>query len=247
LIDAAAPLIYGHRGASAYAPENTLTAFQLALEQGADGFELDAKLSSDGVVVVMHDQTVDRTTNQKGPVAGFSGVELHQMDAGCHFSPQFKGEPIPSLEEIFIKFGKKLIINVELTNYTSPTDALPVKVAELIYNYDLEKTVLISSFHPLNLIRIHRKLPGITLGLLTLPGKKGALGRSRFGSLIPQTAIHPHFQDVSQELIDYTHKKGKKVNAWTVNEPGDIQRMCSMGVDRIITDKPDLARKVAGR
>ena len=135
------PLILGHRGASAYAPENTLAAFRLAREQGADGIELDAKLSADGFVVVMHDTTVDRTTNGTGKVSALTYYELRQLDAGSWYNQKYRGEPIPTLEDVFSAVGRDLLVNVELTNYTTLADALPEKVAALVIKMDLEKQV----------------------------------------------------------------------------------------------------------
>ncbi|HSV86979.1 MAG TPA: glycerophosphodiester phosphodiesterase family protein, partial [Levilinea sp.] len=100
MISSTAPVIYAHRGACAHAPENTLTAFQLALQHGADAIELDAKLSMDGEVVVFHDQTIDRTTSGTGKLAGKTLAELKKLDAGGWFAPQFAGEPIPTLDEV---------------------------------------------------------------------------------------------------------------------------------------------------
>ena len=138
----ASPIIFAHRGASSYAPENTLAAFELALRQGADAIELDAKLTADGQVVVIHDQTVDRTTAQKGNVHDFTLEQLQKMDAGSHFDIAFRGEPIPSLEQVFETLGQHLYINVELTNYASINDALPEKVAELVKRHNLGQRVL---------------------------------------------------------------------------------------------------------
>lgn len=116
------PILLGHRGAKNYAPENTLAAFTLALEQGADGVELDAKLSADGVVVVHHDAMLDRTTDGKGPLARHTFAQLRELDAGSFFSEKFRGEKIPTLEEVFETVGKRAVVNVELTNYSTPFD-----------------------------------------------------------------------------------------------------------------------------
>lgn len=238
------PVIIAHRGASLCAPENTLAAFKLGKELGADGIELDAKLSSDNVVMIMHDRTVDRTTNGTGPVSGFTAAALHRLDAGSHFSPEYKGEPVPTLEEVFDALGKKLLINVELTNYDSPYDALPVRVAGLIRKFELENCVIISSFHPLNLIRFHWLIPSVPLGLLTQPGKAGKWARSWLSNVIPQNAIHPYFSDVDNALVNRVHQRGRKVNVWTVNAPDEIRRLLSCKVDGIITDDPAGARKL---
>ncbi len=114
------PMIFAHRGASAHAPENTIAAFLLALTQGADGIELDAKLTADGHVVVIHDQTIDRTTKETGRVGNMSLAELIELDAGSHFDVAYEGEPIPTLEQVFEALGKKTFINIELTIRSLP-------------------------------------------------------------------------------------------------------------------------------
>jgi len=238
------PLIFAHRGASAYAPENTLASFRLAAELGADGIELDTKLSSDGVAMVMHDQTVDRTTNGKGPISKLTADALHNLDAGSHFSSEFKGEPVPTLAEVFEAVGTRVYINVELTNYASPLDALPARVADLIRKHSLIDRVIISSFHPLNLIRFRKLLPSVPLALLAQQGKAGGWARSWVGDLFPHNALHPYFSDVDATLVERVHRGGNKVNVWTVNNEADIRRLLACKVDGIITDDPILAKKV---
>jgi glycerophosphoryl diester phosphodiesterase len=237
------PLILGHRGASAYAPENTLAAFRLAREQGADGVELDAKLSADGFVIVMHDATVDRTTNGTGKVSALTYYELRRLDAGGWYNQSFRGEPIPTLEEVFAAVGRDLLVNVELTNYTTLTDKLPEKVAALVIRMDLERQVIFSSFSPPNLVKIHTFLPAAPLALLTPAGAVGALSRFLLGGSVPKEALHPHYADVTASLVERYHKKGRKVNVWTVNDAQEMRRLQALRVDAIITDDPLLARQ----
>src|SRR3972149_5202117 len=135
------PVIFAHRGASACAPENTLAAFQLALEQGAPAIEFDVKLTSDGQVVVIHDQTANRTTDGAGNVANLPLAALRELDAGSWLSAAFRGERIPSLDEVFEALGKKLFMNVELTNYATSFDTLIPKVAHLVKKHGLENCV----------------------------------------------------------------------------------------------------------
>ncbi len=159
------PLIFAHRGACSYAPENTLAAFRLALEQGSDGIELDAKLSKDGVVVVIHDQTVDRTTNGNGKVSELTFAELQTLDTGIQFAPRYVGEKVPSLEQVLSGLGDKLIINIELTSYSSPGDSLPEKVTDLVKKTGTSRNIIFSSFHPAILGRIRKLMPEIPAGL----------------------------------------------------------------------------------
>ncbi|HEY9089295.1 MAG TPA: glycerophosphodiester phosphodiesterase family protein, partial [Anaerolineaceae bacterium] len=154
------PLVLAHRGASAFAPENTLAAFRRAVELGAHGVELDAKLSADGHIVVIHDQTVDRTTNGSGKVRQKTLAELRELDAGSKFRPAFAGETIPTLEEVLESVGRQCLVDVELTNYASPFDPLPERAAALVRRMGLQAQVIFTSFFPGNLARARRVLPG---------------------------------------------------------------------------------------
>ena len=238
------PMIFAHRGASAYAPENTLAAFELALRQGADGIELDAKLSADGQVMVIHDQIVDRTTPHTGRVRDFTAAELRQMDAGSHFDIAFSGEPIPTLDEVLKAVGQLTITNIELTNYSSPTDDLPEKAAALVRHHKLSRRVLFSSFNPVALVRIHSLIPEAPLGLQALPGWRGALPRSWLGCLLHYQSLNPAFNDVTPGLVKSVHKRGCKVFTYTVNREEDMRRIFMAGADGIFTDDPVLAQQV---
>lgn len=238
MIPAAVPLVIAHRGACRYAPENTLAAFRLAADQGAPAIELDAKLSADGVVVVIHDATVDRTTNGRGAVSSLSHSRLKSLDAGGFFGPQFAGEPIPTLEEVFDAVGRRLLINVELTNYASPADRLVEKVVELVRSFHLEERVLFSSFQPVNLFTARRLIPEVPRAILALPGRKGWWARSFLMRSIAPQAVNPYFTDVSPAFVERQHASDRKVNVWTVNDPADLERLIACGVDGLITDDP---------
>ena len=241
------PAIIAHRGASAYAPENTLAAFKLALEQGADGIELDAKLSADDQVVVIHDQTLNRTTPVNGRVKDFIVADLHKMDAGSHFDIAFRGEPIPTLDEVFKAVGQLTYINVELTNYATPNDNLVEKVVELVKRNKLQQRVFFSSFNVFNLIRARRLLPEVPVGLLLVSGWKGRLLHILSSGLLRYQSLHPRLSDVSLRLVKQTHKKGRPLFVYTVNEEEDMRRMFEIGVDGIFTADPLLAQIVAGQ
>jgi glycerophosphoryl diester phosphodiesterase len=244
MIQLASPILFAHRGASAHAPENTLAAFQLAAEHFADAIELDAKLSSDGVVVVMHDATVKRTTGGDGRVSHKTLAQLKAYDAGSWFSAQYAGERIPTLDEVFEHMGRRLLINVELTNYTSPNDALVDGVVELVRKHQLEEWVIFSSFHPVNLLKARRLLPEVPVAVLALEGKAGALSRSRVGRWISPHFIHPYVSDVNHDWLEKQHAYGRKVNVWTVNNPDQMRSLFRWGVDGIFTDDPRLARTI---
>jgi glycerophosphoryl diester phosphodiesterase len=238
------PTIFAHRGASAHAPENTLAAFELAVQQNASAIELDVKLSADGEVIVIHDPTVDRTTDGKGRVADKTLAELRELDAGSHFAPEFRGEQIPTLAEVFEAVGKRLLINIELTNYTTPGDALTDRVADLVIKHGMEARVMFSSFNPGNLKRIRRRLPRVPNGLLALEGVAGLLARSFLNFWTPHEALHPYVNDVTPKMVQRLHNRQQRIHVWTVNQPDQMRRLFDWGVDGIFTDDPPLARQI---
>lgn len=238
------PIIFAHRGASAYAPENTLAAFELAVRQGADAVELDTKLTADGEVVVIHDQTLDRTTTKNGKVCDFSLADIRKLDAGSHFDVAFRGEKIPSLEEVLTTIGQKTLVNIEIANYASITDKLPDKVADIVKRLRLDQRVIFSSFNPLALIRARKILPNTAVGLLALVGKSGWAARAWPGKLIGYQSIHPDYRDVTPSFVKAAHRMGKLVFVYTVNQSEDMLKLFQMKVDGIITDDPVLALQV---
>jgi glycerophosphoryl diester phosphodiesterase len=239
------PLIFAHRGSSAHAPENTLAAFKLAETNGALAIELDVKLSADGVVVVIHDPTTDRTSGVSGSVNKMTFTELRHLDVGSFFSNKYKGEKIPALEDVFELLGKRLLVNVELTNYTSPGDLLVEKTVEVIKRHGVEETVIFSSFSPLNLIKARRLLPEVPVGLLASEGAAGGWARSFLARHLFPGIIHPYYRDASKEYISKQHHNRRRVHVWTVNDPAEMRRLFNAGVDGIFSDDPVLAMKVA--
>jgi glycerophosphoryl diester phosphodiesterase len=240
------PIIMAHRGARAQAPENTLASFQLAFTQGADAIELDAKLTADGQIIVFHDSTLDRTTNGTGSLATKTLAELRELDAGSSFSPQYRGEKIPLLEEVFDALGKRLLINVELKNYATPSDMLVKAVCDLVIRCGLQKQVIFSSFLARNLKLARRYLPEVPRGLLAYRGWMGAWARSFGFTFGDYAALHPSVTDVDAREVQRVHRIHRQIYVWTVNNPNDMLRLRNWGVDGIFTDDPALARQVLG-
>lgn len=242
------PAIIAHRGASAYAPENTMAAFELAVRQGADAIELDVDLCQDNHLVVIHDRTVDRTTNGTGMVGNLPKAALQDLDAGSFFDVAFKGERIPGLEEVLETIGKLSVINIELKQPSSGGKLLVEKVATLVSRHNFVGRVIISSFYPVLLRTMHKLLPEVACALLTERGGKGALLRGVLGELlVPHQALHPDFHDVSESLVERIHGTRRRINVYTVNNPQDMLELFSEGVDGIFTDDPLLARRVLRR
>jgi len=240
------PLIIAHRGASSYAPENTMTAFQLAVKQRAPALELDAKLSADSEIVVVHDSTVDRTTNGTGRVSKLTLSALRELDAGISFTEKFMHEKIPTLAEVFEAVGHKIFINVELTNYTTIKDDLTERVCALVQHFGLENGIMFSSFLPSNLTKARKLLPSVPRGLLSLGGALGWWSRSFGFAFGEYQSLNPAIKDVTPQQIQRVHKLKRKLFAYTVNQTEDMQRLFRWGVDGIFTDDPLLAFEILG-
>ena len=239
------PLNLAHRGASGDAPENTLAAFRLAAEMGADGIELDAKVSRDGAVVILHDATVDRTTDGTGRVSELTLDELKRLDAGSKFNAKFAGERIPTLDEVFDAVGDNLIINVELTNYDTRGDDLEFKMIKLIARHRLADRVMVSSFNPLSLRKVKQAAPHIVCGLLYSLSSPIFIRRTWGALFVPHLeARHPEYHMVDAGFVRKYHARGQKINVWTVNEEADLRRMIEAGVDAIMTDRPFVLQRV---
>ena len=238
-------VVLGHRGAQRDAPENTLASFHEAIAQGAHGVEMDVKLSRDGHVVVMHDRTVDRTTDGVGRVADLTLSDLKTLDAGAKFNPRFVGERIPTLDEVIEAVPPPTLLNIELTNYGSIGDGLEGRVAEAVRRHNAGDRVILSSFHPLTL-RAARRASSLPLALLTGFYKPLWLPNTWLAPLIPHSFLHPQADQVTPGLVARMHLKGKRMNVWigsTANETeAAVRSIAALGVDGIITNVPGLAR-----
>jgi len=243
------PILFAHRGDVAHAPENTLPAFQQAIQKGADGVELDVNLTADGHVIVIHDSNVDRTTDGKGRVDSLTLEVIRKLDAGKWFDEKFAGTQVPLLEEVFETVGRDKIINIELkfANYFTPHEGLVVKVCELIKRHNNQSQILFSSFFPSSLKIAAQMLPEVPRGLLAARGFLGLWARS-FGFMFGDyQALHPHISSVSREQILRAHRLKRRVHVWTVNKPEEILQLKDWGVDGIITDDPQMAVRALGR
>ncbi len=236
------PLIIGHRGASAHAPENTLAAFMLAQAQGADGVEFDVMRCATGEVVVIHDDTVNRTTNGEGRVSAMSLAALRKLDAG-------NGERIPTLNEVIIATAGAscpFLLNIEVKNYATPFDGLEQLVVEVVRRHSCEDRVLFSSFNPLAVRRLAQLAPDIPRGILYHHDMPVHLREVWMAPLVPHEFRHPDIGFITPEFVAKLKAQGKRVNTWTVNERADIARAAASGVHGIIGDSPLAIRETLG-
>ena len=238
------PLNFAHRGASAEAPENTLAAFLHAVELGADGIELDVQLSSDGELVVIHDFGLETTTDGTGPVRERTLAELKELDAGSHFDPAFAGEQIPTLQEVIDAVGHQLLLNIELKTDSLRDDGLAAGAVRAIEDNHLLDRAIISSFNPLALRWVNRLNPWISVGLLYAPDMPLLQRWSWARHLLRLEALHPHHSQVDDRYMSWATERGYRVHTWTVDDPGRMWQLMRQGVDIIITNRPDLVRKV---
>ncbi len=236
--------IFAHRGYSSKYPENTMTAFRKALEARADGIELDARLTADGHLVVMHDKSVDRTTTGSGIVRDLPLAEIRKLDAGIKFGAAFENERVPLLEEVFAELGGKLLINVELCNYEEGDDRmLSNKVCDLIEKYKLTESVILSSFRFNNLVYCKDRNPNLSCGLLAKPGFLGFFSRNFLTHSVSVDALHPHLKDASATLVRREQLCGRKVRVWTVDDLEEIRKLMEIGVDAVFTNDPENVRE----
>lgn len=231
------PLIFGHRGAKAYAPMNTIPSFELALEQGADGIELDVRLTRDGAMVIMHDDTVNATTDGEGHVRDLTLAEIQALDAGAWFSEAFRGTRVPTLDEVFEAIGKRTRINVEIKAESIRGEGIESQVANAIRRHGLERSMIISSFNPLTLRRFRRAIPEVLIGFLYSPETPPFVPHLLIG--LPHEAKNPYFEMIDAAYMKWAKAAGYRVNTWTVNDPARAVQLCDLGIDCIITDAPD--------
>ena len=219
----------GHRGAKGHLAENTLASFQKAFDLGCDGIELDVHMSADGEVIVIHDETVDRTANGKGRIADLSLTQLkHLKIDGAH--------EIPTLSETVSFAPKDKLINIELKVKIAAKPVMHLIEKFVVENGFIYAQFLVSSFDWVALKEIREANPNIPLGVLTETDLELAVG---FSESIKSETLHPYFHLLTAENTKQIQQKGIGVFPWTVNEHEDLIRMKSFGVDGIITDFPD--------
>ena len=232
--------VFAHRGFSGKYPENTMLAFQKAYEVGCDGIELDVQFSRDGEVMILHDETLDRTTNGHGDLRAYTCKELRSLDASGKFPGVYGVCRIPTLTE-YLEWVRDtdLLTNIELKNSVYAYPGLEEKVLELIDRYDLEDRILFSSFSPESVLRCKELVPHIPAGFLTeepMP-QIGAYAASHGVEY-----YHPGKEILTEKEVQACHAHGVGVNVWTVNRSSDMNRMKAWGVDGIFTNYPNRAK-----
>lgn len=237
--------VWAHRGACAYAPENTLEAFELAVRQGADGVELDVQLTKDGKLAVIHDETIDRTCNGSGRVKDFTMAELKKFS--CNKThPEYTDAVIPELKEV-LKLLKPtdLTVNIELKTSVYRYKGIEEKVIRLVREMEMEERVIYSSFHHPSVIRIKKLDPKAKTGILYSDGWIHVI---TYAKLIGADALHPSVNNLRSDKLIRKAKKNKiQLHVWTVNDESLMEYLAEQEIGAIITNYPDIARKIVDK
>jgi glycerophosphoryl diester phosphodiesterase len=228
-----------HRGSSGTHPENTLAAFLAAENEGAQMCELDVQATRDGAVVVMHDETVDRTTNGHGAVAQLTLAEIQRLDAGAKFDAKFSGERIPTLDEVLNAVRGELGLNIEIKE-----GAVEREVCGLMRAHDALTTSMVSSFEWKALEAVRTIDPAIRIALLAEKNPAALLDAA---VAMRAYAVNPRYDMVDAAFCREAHARGLQVLVWTVDAPAAMQILIDAGVDGIMTNYPARLRDVLGR
>lgn len=237
--------IFGHRGASGYAPENTLEAFELAVRMGADGVELDVHLTKDGELVVTHDERIDRVSDGTGLVAEHTLAELKKLRFNKTF-PEYADARIPTLKEVFELIRPTgLRINTELKNSYIDYPNLEQRVIELAAKEGMLDRLIFSSFNHYSMQRVKAIDRSLFCGLLY---EATLVNSWDYAAALGMDALHPHFSEVLVPggECEKAHARGIAVNTWTVNTEEDLRAVFLAGADVIITNYPDRALQILG-
>ncbi|MGR3764961.1 glycerophosphodiester phosphodiesterase [Rossellomorea sp. NS-SX7] len=236
-------LIFAHRGSAGTHPENTMDAFLEAERVGADGIELDVQLTKDGEIVVIHDETVDRTTNGKGYIKDYHLRDLRKLHANYTFKKKFfHKQKIPTLDEVFDWMNdNSLICNIELKNSIMDYQGLEEKVIQMIDRYNYSNRVIISSFNHYSIVACRRIDPSIEIAPLYSTGLYMPWVYARS---LGAKAIHPNQKVASDEIIAESIKNGIAVRPYTVNKVHQLTRLFNIGCSAIVTDYPEKAIKM---
>ncbi|MBS7657593.1 MAG: glycerophosphodiester phosphodiesterase family protein [Candidatus Bathyarchaeia archaeon] len=236
-------VIIAHRGASGYAPENTLASFLKAIELNADAIECDVHLTKDGVPIVIHDEELSRTTNWKGYIKDYYLIELKSLSAGykSRFGNQFESEKIPTLKEVFEVCKNKVGVVIEIKNGPFFYDRIEEKIIELIKEFNMEDWVIISAFDHQTV----KKIKKLNRRLVTAIIFSGCPVKPTLDALLAYAdGLHLEWCYLKQNVIEEAEKDNLFINVWTVNNEENIKKMLLMNVNGVITDYPDLGVKV---
>lgn len=243
-------IVIAHRGASGYAPENTMAAFQKAFEMKAEFIELDVMLSKDGVPVLFHDQTLDKKTDGTGEVKEYTFAELQQLDAGSWFSEEFSDEKIPSLEEVLSWASGKMALNIEIKTEAwreDPERSIEPRVVQLVRESGMSDHIIFSSFDYRILRRLNELAPELRTAVLYEPSQSGEKDPVTLVSELQANAFNCSATQLTPEWMNQLKTAGIPVLVYTVNDPEVMKFLMDAGVSGIFTDYPDRLMEVVAQ
>jgi len=240
MLGGAAPIVTAHRGYSTAAPENTLPAFQLAIDHHSDRAELDVQMTKDGVVMVTHDTSLRRCTGRNANIYDLTYAQVQQLDAGRWFHRQFTGTYIPTLEEVLALCKDKAELNIEIKPSTF-TPTLESETVRLIHAYDYGADCVVTSQSYETLCKVKELDPELTTGYIL------ALGVGTYYDLPAADFFSVESTFITAGMVQQIHLRGKTISAWTVNRQQDAEKLLQLGVDDLITDKPEIIAPLLAR
>jgi glycerophosphoryl diester phosphodiesterase len=239
---AGAPLLrVGHRGAKGHAPENTPISFSVAAGMGVNVAETDVHLSKDGEVVLIHDHTVDRTTDGHGYVKDLTLAELKKLDAGSWYDARFAGEQIPTLDELLSWARDRIAVAIEIKNGPIYYPGIVAKTIAALRRHGMTRQAILISFDHLAVREAKQIAPEVMAGILYVGGLADPVGAARAAGA---DALHPHWAYVTPELVQTVHAAGLALSPWNPNDLPTIRLLSQMGVDSVGTDYPELFDQV---
>jgi glycerophosphoryl diester phosphodiesterase len=233
-------IVFAHRGASGYAPENTLPAFELAAELHATGIEFDVQITRDRQLIIHHDRELGRTEDASGLLSDWDFADLRALDVGSWYGDAFAGAQMPTPAEVVEAVGSRLLLNFELINDTPELNGVGELLVAFFQRMNLFDRAMISSFNPLALWEVRRLEPRITLGALWSPREPWFVKSGDWEERIHPEALHPKHVLVTPELVADAHARGQRVHTWTINDADTARQMIDLGVDMVMGDYPDI-------
>jgi len=238
--------VIAHRGFSSHAPENTLAAIHDAISIGADMVEIDVALSTDDAIVVIHDETLQRTTNGTGLVSQFTLAELKDLDAGSWFGPSFAGERIPTLDEVLMTVNGKILLNIEIKS-EAVERGIAARVVEIVRRHEMKDRVIVSSFSPTALEQIHSLAPDFVTAVLYNPDLQQGLDAIAIVQELGASAFNIKRTRLTSEMTERCREHEIPIGIYTVNKKRHMRRLIKKGVAAIFTDHPDRLMEVLNR
>ncbi len=237
--------VIAHRGYSGQYPENTMLAYEKAVEAGCDEIEIDVQMTKDGVLVMLHDENVENITNGKGYIKDLTYRELQHFNVNAKFGDKYGFQPIPRLDEYLDWVRKQdVTTNIELKNRKYYYHGLEEKTLELVKKYGLTDRVMFSSFNHVSLLKCKQLAPGIECGILV--SKPEIWNAGYFAREYHLECYHPDIISLTKETVDNCKEHSIKVNVWTINGMDELQKMYSWGCDGVITNYPDICKAWLG-